>query len=316
MVLLLTQHARAWLMDSYLGWKTDFATPAGAAAYTDPGSVHWRVFKNPIALGVGGVAAVLLEFADARIRSGVWDHSTYKVDPIGRSRRTGMAAMVGVYGPQAAARRVIQGVTNMHGKVTGQTPAGEAFRAMEPELLDWVSATAGYGFLTAYDRFVAPLSAADKARFYAEAAPVARLYGVTHSPKSTAGFMAMMEHLAPRFAPHPIVAEFLSIIASGRAAPGTPKALHRALARASVSILPPLVRDTLQLGPTYDLDPVSRALVKFAGTIAERVPVPGAPPAQACARLGLPKDFLYRSPKAQARILARKDLTALSSAHS
>lgn len=49
--------------------------------------------KNPIALAVGGVAAVLLEFADARIRSGVWDHSTYKVDPIGRSKRTGVAAM-------------------------------------------------------------------------------------------------------------------------------------------------------------------------------------------------------------------------------
>ena len=31
---------------------------------------------------------LLLEFADARIRSGVWDHSTYKADPIGRSRRT------------------------------------------------------------------------------------------------------------------------------------------------------------------------------------------------------------------------------------
>src|SRR5690242_8004972 len=88
---------------SYMGWKVDFATPAGAPAYLPPDSVQWRVFKNPIALGVGGVAAVLLEFADPRIRSGVWDHSTYKADPIGRSRRTGMAAMVGVYGPKDAA---------------------------------------------------------------------------------------------------------------------------------------------------------------------------------------------------------------------
>ncbi len=292
-------------MDSYLGWKIDFSAPAGAPAYTDPGSVHWRVFKNPIALGVGGVAAVLLEFADARIRSGVWDHSTYKADPIGRSKRTGVAAMVGVYGPRDAARRVIQGVTNMHANVTGATPAGEAYRAMDPELLDWVSATAGYGFLTAYDRFVAPVSAADKLRFYAETAPVARLYGVQHSPKSDADFMAMMEHLAPRFEPHPIVQEFLSIIESGRAAPGTPKVLHRALARAAVSILPPLVRAKLQLGAAYDLDPVSRAMVRFAGAVADRIPVPDSPPAQACARLGLPKDFLYRSAKAQARLLER-----------
>ena len=58
-------------------------------------------------------------------------------------RRTGMAAMVGVYGPKAAARRVIQGVTNMHARVAGRTPGGEAYKALDPELLDWVSATAG-----------------------------------------------------------------------------------------------------------------------------------------------------------------------------
>src|SRR5215813_13735007 len=117
-------------IESYLGWKVDFLNPAGAPAFCGPDSVSWRIFKNPVALGVGGVAAVLLEFADARIRSGVWDHSVYKQDPIGRSRRTGVAAMVGVYGPQSAARRVIQGVNNMHARVAGATPNGEAYRAL------------------------------------------------------------------------------------------------------------------------------------------------------------------------------------------
>jgi len=84
--------------------KFDFTKPSGEEAYHAPDSVHWKVFKNSIAMGIGGVAAVLLEFADARIRSGVWDHSVYPVDPIGRSQRTGMAAMLGVYGPQSMAR--------------------------------------------------------------------------------------------------------------------------------------------------------------------------------------------------------------------
>ena len=65
----------------------DYSQPAGAPAFLGPDSVAWRVYKNQIALGIGGVAAVLLEFADPRIRSGVWDHSIYKVDPIGRSER-------------------------------------------------------------------------------------------------------------------------------------------------------------------------------------------------------------------------------------
>lgn len=291
-------------MTAYLGWKIDYSQPAGEPACQHPGSMHWRVYKNPIALAIGGVAAVLLEFADARIRSGVWDHSTYKVDPIGRSKRTGVAAMVGVYGPRSAARRVIQGVTNMHARVNGETPKGEAYRALEPELLDWVSATAAYGFLNAYDRFVSPVSEADKSRFYAEGEPTARLYGVQHCPRSTADFLAMMDRLSDRFEPHPIIHEFLAIIQSGQAAPNMPRFLHRALARASVSLLPPVVRRKLELGREYDLTLLDQLALKAAGKLAERTPIKGSPPCQASVRLGLPADFLYRSRAEQARLLA------------
>jgi uncharacterized protein (DUF2236 family) len=289
--------------DAQLGWKIDFEAPKGAAAYVGPDSVHWRVFKNPIAMGIGGAAAVLLEFADARIRSGVWDHSVYKTDPIGRSRRTGMAAMVGVYGPKAAAQRVIQGVTRMHARVEGKTPAGESYRALDGELLNWVSATASYGFLNAYDRFVARVSDPDKRRFYAEAVPVAKLYGVEHCPNSDQDFIAMMEHLAPRFEPHPIVNEFLTIFETTSTGIPVPKFLRRAITRAAVSILPPLVREKLGLGHDYDLNPLSARLVRVLGALADRVPIPSAPPAAACRRIGLPQDFLYRSQKTQVRLL-------------
>jgi len=292
------------MMESYLGWKVDFANPPGAPAFCGPDSVSWRVFKNPIALGIGGVAAVLLEFADARIRSGVWDHSTYKQDPLGRSQRTGMAAMVGVYGPRAAARRVIQGVTNMHARVRGETPSGEAYQALDVELLDWVSATAGWGFLTAYDRFVAKLNEDEKRRYYAEGEPIARLYGVQTPLKGDADFETMLDQLFPRFEPHPIVSEFLAIFENNPGPLGLPKPLRRALARASVSILPPRVRERLELGAAYDLSPLEARLLRGLGALAERVPIAHAPPAQACRRLGLPADFLYRSRAHQERVLS------------
>jgi uncharacterized protein (DUF2236 family) len=301
-------------MTSYLGWKIDYTQPAGEPCFLSPDSVHWRIYKNPIALGIGGVAAVLLEFADARIRSGVWDHSTYKADPIGRSKRTGIAAMVGVYGPQSAARRVIQGVSNMHARVTGATPSGEAYKALDVELLDWVSATAAYGFLNAYDQFISPVSEADKSRFYAEGAPVARLYGVQYSPSSTADFLAMMDKLADRFEPHPIVTEFLDIIQSGKAAPGVPKFLHRALARASVSILPPIVRQKLQLGPEYDLTFADRLAVQAAGRLADRIPDRNGAPCQAAVRLGLPYDFAYRGRDEQTKLLVQSGRTVTATA--
>lgn len=303
-------------MKSYLGWKIDYTVPAGEPAFAAPDSMSWRVFKNPIALAIGGVAAVLLEFADARIRSGVWDHSVFKTDPIGRSQRTGTAAMVGVYGPQSAARRVIQGVTNMHSKVTGMTPSGEAYKALDVELLDWVSATASFGFLTAYDRFVKPVSYDEKCRFYEEGEQVARLYGVKHPIRSPEDFDAMLAALMPRFEPHPINSEFLDIVKSGKEMRNVPKSLQSSLANASVSILPPKVREVLELGPEYDLSPLARMSLKSLGALAERIPVKGSPPAQAATRLGLPWTFAWKSPKAQQRILqAAPGLESASPAH-
>jgi uncharacterized protein (DUF2236 family) len=291
--------------------KFDYTRPAGAAAYLHPNSVAWRVYKNPIALGIGGVAAVLMEFADPRIRSGVWDHSIYKVDPIGRSERTGYAAMIGVYGPRDAARRVIEGVNRMHAKVKGDTPGGVAYSAQDPELLDWVSATAGYGFLTAYHRFVAPVSDADQERFFREGAGIANLYGVRNKLTSRADFHAMMVKLAPGFEPHPINIEFLDIIQSGRAAPSIPKFLHRALARGAVSILPPLIRDKLALGREYDLTLADRLSIKLVARLAERKHDPESPPAQASVRMGLPSDFLWRAPAERLRLLAAAGLSDL-----
>jgi uncharacterized protein (DUF2236 family) len=273
----------------------DFSAPKGEQAYLAPDSIQWKVFKNPVALAVGGVAAVLLEFADARIRSGVWDHSIYKVDPIGRSQRTGMAAMVGVYGPKSVARQVIGGVNRMHAKVVGKTPSGEEYRALDPELLNWVSATAQYGFVTAYDRCVRRLTATEKDRFWDEGTAIAELYGVTEIPHSEADFYRMMERLLPRFEPHPINREFLEIIQSGRAAPSVPRFLHRSLARAAVSILPPVVRQRLELGREFDLSARDAVMVGVMGRFAERVKSRTSPAWQAAERLGLPGNTAWTS---------------------
>lgn len=285
------------MQDNYLGTVVDFSAPAGEAALLAPDSVQWRVYKNPIALGIGGIAAVLLEFAEPRIRSGVWDHSTYKADPIGRSRRTGLVAMLACYGPASIAKEVIGKVNRMHGKVKGETPAGEPYRALDPVLLDWVAATASYGFLMAYDRFVHPLSDADKTRFMRDGEVVGREFGARRSPASINEFMTMMAELEPRFEPHPIVFEFLEIIESGRAAPGVPRFLHRAIARAAVSLLFPHIQRKLRLDERYALKRRDRVMLGIAGRLADRRVDRASPACQASVRLGLPHDFLFSAPR-------------------
>lgn len=298
------------------GYSIDYRTPAGEPSLVPPGSPQWRVFKNPIALAVGGVAAVLLEFADARIRSGVWDHSTFKTDPIGRSQRTADAAMIGVYGPASAARRMIAGVNRMHARVAGETPQGEAYRALDTELLDWVSATASWGFLTAYDRFVARVSDEDRTQYYRDGETVARLYGAVNPLRSDSDFFAMLNRLSPRFEPHPINREFLKIVMSVRAAPMAPLFLQRAAARASVSLLPPSVRTTLELGSEFDLSQGEWLLLQVTGRLADRYRDRTSPAWQGASRMGLPGNFAWRSRDDQARLLAAHPTAPVSAAAS
>jgi uncharacterized protein (DUF2236 family) len=274
--------------------RVDFRVPVGEPALAAPDSVSWRVFKNPVALFVGGVAAVILELAEPRVRTGVWEHSSFRRDPLPRLKRTGLAAMVTVYGPRSAAEAMIAGVRRLHDKVAGSTPAGAAYRANDVDLLDWVQATASFGFLEAYHAYVAPLDAADRDRFYAEAAPAAALYGATGAPASVAQWEAQLADRLPTLERSDIVFEFLDLMGRTALLPVPTRRLQRSLIRAAVAITPPEVRAVLGLGRAWDLGPIEGRLTRWAGRAADRWVVEGTPAVEACRRMGLPADYLYR----------------------
>src|SRR5580698_560285 len=118
--------------------RSDFAQPLREEALVSADSVSWRVFKNPIALFVGGTAAVILELAEPAVRAGVWEHSSFRKNPIVRLQRTGLAAMISVYGARHAAESMIRRVVRMHDAVRGITEQGIHYSANDPRLLTWV----------------------------------------------------------------------------------------------------------------------------------------------------------------------------------
>ena len=270
----------------------DLGSPRGEPALVPVDSVSWRVFRNPVALFVGGITAVILELAEPRVRSGVWDHSSFRRDPASRMARTGMAAMVTVYAARSVATRMIAGVRNAHDHVRGRTPAGEDYRANDPELLNWVQATAGFGFLQAYCSYVRPLSAGACDQFYAEGAPAAELYGASGAPRSVPEQAALFDRMRPRLQRSPIVPEFLAIVRAAPLLPAPLRPLQGLLIRAAVEIVPPDIRAIL--GLDRGLGPAGRLVVKAVGAAADRVVLRGTPPVQACERLNLPGDYLYR----------------------
>lgn len=270
----------------------DFAAPPGAPALFEPDSVSWRVMKNPVALVVGGFAAVILELAEPRVRTGVWEHTTFRTDPKTRIRRTGYAACVTIYGPADVARGMITGVVRAHDRIEGRTPAGVPYRANDPELLTWVHATAVFGFVEAYNRYVRDLGSEDTDRFYAEGAPAAALYGADKPPRSRAELDAIFANMAPKLERSDILFEFFSIL---RTAPILPvKALQRLMLRGAVSMTPDWARETLGLGREFSLRRGELTLLRALSAAGERFVLEDAPPAQACKRLGLPTNYLYR----------------------
>jgi uncharacterized protein (DUF2236 family) len=275
------------------GRRIDFSTPLGEQALVSPDSISWRIFKNPIALLIGGMAAVILELAEPAVRTGVWKHSSFLADPLGRLRRTGLAAMVTVYGPRSVAEPMIRGVVRMHARVIGETPAGEPFSANDAGLLSWVHATASFGFAEAYSRYVARLSAADFDSLYREGAPASQLYGAVNAPRSSAELEALFDSMRGRLEPSDIVFEFLRIMRETTAFPAPLRWMQPMMVRAAVEMIPQWIRECLGLTASHGLRSWERPIVATAGAVSDRIVLPDSPPSQSCRRLGLPKSHLY-----------------------
>jgi len=274
---------------------TDFAAPAGEAALAAADSVAWRVFKNPVALFVGGVAAVILELAEPRVRTGVWEHSGSRSDPVERLRRTGLAAMVTVYGARSQAEAMIAGVRRAHGRVQGQAENGQFYRANDPELLDWVQGTAMFGFLAAYRHYVRPVPPAARNLFYADGLEAALRYGAVGAPRSEAELERLFETMKPELTASPVLFEFLRILGTADILPRALRPVQRLLIRAAVEVLPDWFRSLAGLGRRHGLRSWEAAAVRQMGAAADRIRLDSSPAAEASLRLGLPRDYLWKA---------------------
>ena len=262
-----------------------FARPLGAPALSDPDSLVWRVFSNPVAMFAGGVAAVLLELGEPRVRHGVWDHSAFARDPIGRLNRTGHAAMVTAFAPVAAVERLTNRVNAWHRRITGVTPDGQPYRADDPELLRWVQTTAAWSFLAAWERLGGRASSVERDRYYADGAAGARLFGVAEPVTTEAEADRMLADWTGRLTPSPILHQLLGILHAAPIVPRPLRPFQRAGLRLAVDLLPPAVRGRLELG-RWGGAGAGEGVLRALAAVAATVELPGTPVALARTRVG------------------------------
>jgi uncharacterized protein (DUF2236 family) len=152
--------------------------------YFSPESMVRRLGNSPVTPFLGGGAAVLLQVAHPLVACGVVDHSGYDRDLWRRLARTLRALYLISFGDRREAERAGAAVQEVHAHVHGRTreqlgpfPPGTVYSATDPELMRWVHATLVHSSLAAYERFVEPLTLAEKQRYHEEMNLVARLFG-------------------------------------------------------------------------------------------------------------------------------------------
>lgn len=163
-------------------------------------SVTWRVHGDVTTMMVGGVASLLLQMLHPAVLAGVWDHSAFRKDMLGRLRRTARFIAETTYAERSIAEATIARVRAVHERVGGTLPDGTPYRADDPELLAWVHVTEMSSFLAAWQRYGVPISRAQEDVYYAETARIAEALGADPVPRSRDEAAALIAAMRPQLA--------------------------------------------------------------------------------------------------------------------
>jgi uncharacterized protein (DUF2236 family) len=165
--------------------QLDLENPKGDPGLFGPDSVCWRVHGDFTSMLIGGIAALMLQALHPLALAGVWDHSNFRQDMLGRLRRTGQFLSGTTFGSTRDAEWLIDKVRTIHLQVVGTAPDGRAYAASDPELLTWVHVAEVSNFLAAHLRYLNPaMSLSDQDTYYAETALVAERLGARDVPRS------------------------------------------------------------------------------------------------------------------------------------
>lgn len=248
--------------------ELDLARPPGDDGLIAGTSPAWRVHGDFSAMMIGGISALLLQMLHPGALAGVWDHSDFRSDRLGRLRRTAQFIAVTTYGPTSLAERTIAHVRAIHDRIHGRLPDGTRYDANDPALLTWVHVAETDSFLRGYLRYRdAALPPGDQDRYVADVAIVAERLGARDVPRSRADIAAYYRAVRPMLrSDHRVRA-----VADALLAPGPDRVQAAGLAVAAAAALdllpdwaaamhdrraPPLARPAIRAGA----DGMSRVL--------------------------------------------------------
>ncbi|MDU4255098.1 oxygenase MpaB family protein [Pseudomonas sp.] len=226
----------------------DFESPKGDPGLFGPDSVSWKVHGDFSSMLIGGISALLLQMLHPAALGGVWDHSNFRADMLGRLRRTGQFISATTYGSRNDAEKLIERVRRIHEGVHGTLPDGTSYAASDPDLLTWVHVAEVSCFLASHLRYLNPdLSEEEQDRYYNEIALIAERLGARNVPRSRAEVAAYLQSMRPQLRCDERTREVVNVLFNAPAPSFLAKPFGILMMRAGIDLLPEWATDQLGL---------------------------------------------------------------------
>lgn len=299
-----TAQIRRWVLGAFPRGHSgiDYDQPPGDPGLFGPDSVTWRIHADFPGMLSGGLCALMLQTLHPLALAGVYDHSNFRDDLVGRLRRTTNFVAGTTYAPTGPAVAMIERVARIHSRVRGTSAGGVAYSADAPELLTWVHVTEAYGFLQGYRRYCnreLPAGVAD--RYYAESRRVAEMLGARGVPGSEADVDRYFAHVRGQLRFDDRSREVLGVLARIRLPVPAAGVSRELFLGAGAALLPDWARTMSRPGRVIAWRDAASA--RALATIAPlfRIALADGVAPRACQRMGLSPEILGEWPKASGR---------------
>lgn len=271
----------------------EYDQPAGDHGLFGPQTATWKVHADFPGMLSGGLCALMLQALHPLALAGVWDHSNFRDDLVGRLRRTTGFVAGTSYAPRAQADALVARVRAIHSRVRGATADGRPYSADDPDLLTWVHVSEAYGFFEGYRRYAhvrLPPNAAD--RYYDEVRRVAEALGAREVPASQAAVDAYFNDVRGQLQFDERSRSVLEVLSRVRLPVPAAGLSRDVFLGAGAALLPEWAQRMLRLGIRQKLQArlASRALWMAAPLV--RGALPDGIASRACRRVGVAPQVL------------------------
>ncbi len=240
--------------------QLDLETPKGDPGLFGPQSLSWRVHSDFTSMLVGGISALMLQLLHPLALAGVWDHSNFRHDLLGRLRRTSQFISGTTFGSTRDAEWLIEKVRTIHLHVVGTAADGRPYAASDPALLTWVHVAEVSSFLAAHLRYRNPaMPRAEQDAYYAEIALIAERLGARNVPRSVAQIADYLQSLRPQLRCDGRSREVMRILLTAPAPSRLAQPVGRLMLQAGIDLLPQWASDLLEVHQS----PLQRRMIRL-----------------------------------------------------